>query len=302
MLQRIQRPNSPELNKASIQELMLIARSLKKMGNKPPKARSEQGEHKIRIKGHGLELKELRTYQPTDEPRHIDWRVSARTGEPYTRVFEEEKEHSHVLITDLSPNAYFGTRDTFISTRYVQLAALIGGRVKHLRDKFGYISQFGDECMADLATRNWHTFQESLVSMSRLDQRQKKVSNELCALDSFSKELRSKNIILLTDKVQVKQTNIEWLKRITKKNQVTWINIEDTNASRLPTGTYHFMTSEGESTRHISNSQSESNPYQNSKLQLQQELTSFGARFLSYDLVTPPLSIINALTHYGCLR
>ncbi|WCN09754.1 DUF58 domain-containing protein [Marinomonas mediterranea] len=304
MLQRIQRPEQPELNSTSIQELMCLAASLKKQKANRMKSRSEHGEHKVRLKGHGLELKELRAYQPSDEPRHIDWRVSARTGEPHTRVFEEEKEHSHVLITDLSQNAYFGTRDTFISTRYAQLGALIGGRIKHLGDRFGYIYQYGNERHANLTTKNWQGFQTLLVDMSRLEQRTKHTSDEVNILDKTSTKLRSNNIIILTDKVSLSPTDKEYFKRLAKKNQLTWIVIEDSNAAQLPKGTYTFMTSMGKLTRHISPAHENTidNQYQLNKLRLQKDLISLGVRFLSYDLTESPLSIVNSLLRHGCLR
>jgi len=57
----------------------------------------------------GLTFRELRAYQAGDEVRHIDWRVTARLGRPYTRLYSEEQELAHWLLLDLSPAMYFGS-------------------------------------------------------------------------------------------------------------------------------------------------------------------------------------------------
>ncbi len=51
----------------------------------------------------GLTFRELRAYQAGDEVRHIDWRVTARLGRPYTRLYSEELDQAHWLLLDLSP-------------------------------------------------------------------------------------------------------------------------------------------------------------------------------------------------------
>ncbi len=50
----------------------------------------------------GLTFRELRAYQAGDEVRHIDWRVTARLGRPYTRLYSEEQDQAHWLLLDLS--------------------------------------------------------------------------------------------------------------------------------------------------------------------------------------------------------
>ena len=57
----------------------------------------------------GLTFRELRAYQAGDEVRHIDWRVTARLGRPYTRLYSEEQDQAHWLLLDLSPAMYFGS-------------------------------------------------------------------------------------------------------------------------------------------------------------------------------------------------
>ncbi|WP_085317803.1 DUF58 domain-containing protein [Derxia lacustris] len=61
-----------------------------------------QGEHRTLWRGHGLELADLRLYQPGDDPRHIDWNLTARLDEPHVRLFAEERDATAWLLLDLS--------------------------------------------------------------------------------------------------------------------------------------------------------------------------------------------------------
>ena len=67
------------------------------------------GEYHSAFKGRGIEFAEVRPYQIGDDVRTIDWNVSARTGEPHVKVFEEEREQTLVLVVDVSASGDFGS-------------------------------------------------------------------------------------------------------------------------------------------------------------------------------------------------
>ncbi|MDF2414939.1 DUF58 domain-containing protein [Aeromonas sp. 1HA1] len=73
----------------------------------------------------GLTFRELRAYQAGDEVRHIDWRVTARLGRPYTRLYSEEQDQAHWLLLDLSPAMYFGSRCQLKARLGCELAAAL---------------------------------------------------------------------------------------------------------------------------------------------------------------------------------
>ena len=68
-----------------------------------------QGDHRTLMRGHGLDLADLRAYQHHDDVRHIDWNVTARLQEPHVRVFAEDREMAAWLLLDLSPSVDFGS-------------------------------------------------------------------------------------------------------------------------------------------------------------------------------------------------
>ena len=67
-----------------------------------------QGDYRTLVRGSGLDLADLRAYQPHDDVRHIDWNVTARLNTPHVRVFTEDREMSAWFLLDLSPSIHFG--------------------------------------------------------------------------------------------------------------------------------------------------------------------------------------------------
>lgn len=74
------------------------------------------GGHLSPFKGRGMEFAEVRQYQPGDDIRTIDWRVTARTGKVHTKIFQEERERPVYIVTDLQDTMFFGSRNRFKST------------------------------------------------------------------------------------------------------------------------------------------------------------------------------------------
>src|ERR1700748_3255207 len=68
-----------------------------------------QGDYRTLFRGFGLDLADLREYQPHDDVRHIDWNVTARTDVPHVRVYNEDREVAAWFLLDLSPSVDFGS-------------------------------------------------------------------------------------------------------------------------------------------------------------------------------------------------
>lgn len=83
------------------------------------------GAHSSAQRGRGLEFQEVRPYTPGDDPRNIDWRVTARRGRPHTKLYHEERERPVWLLIDLQPGCFFGSRRQLKSALIVRAAALL---------------------------------------------------------------------------------------------------------------------------------------------------------------------------------
>ena len=90
-----------------------------------------------KLRGRGMDFAEVRNYQTGDEIRHMEWRITARTGRPHIKVYHEERDRSIVIVNDFNPSMYFGTRVAFKSVLAARLAALIAWMVVRQGDKVG---------------------------------------------------------------------------------------------------------------------------------------------------------------------
>ena len=82
------------------------------------------GLHLSKMRGRGIDFEEFRPYQAGDDIRLIDWRVTARTSKPVTKVFREERERPIILAIDQTHNMYFGSQIAFKSVIAAQAAAV----------------------------------------------------------------------------------------------------------------------------------------------------------------------------------
>lgn len=97
-----------------------------------------------RFRGRGIDFAEVRVYEPGDDVRHIDWRVTARTGTPHTKIFQEERERPILVVADLGPSSFFGTRRRMKSVAIAELAALLTWTAFDNGDRIGAIVRSGD--------------------------------------------------------------------------------------------------------------------------------------------------------------
>lgn len=95
------------------------------------------GGHLAQIRGRGVEFDESRIYQPGDDLRTIDWRVTARTGRAHTKVFREERNRPVVMWLDLRRPMLFATRGAFKAVRAAEAAALIAWSAAAHGDRLG---------------------------------------------------------------------------------------------------------------------------------------------------------------------
>jgi uncharacterized protein (DUF58 family) len=112
----------------------------------------QTGAYVSHFRGRGMEFDESRPYQPGDDPRSIDWRVTARSTTAYTKLFREERERPVLVVVDLRSNMHFATRGCFKSVNASRAAALIAWAAHHRGDRLGGII-FGDTTHRELKPR-----------------------------------------------------------------------------------------------------------------------------------------------------
>ncbi|WP_122664995.1 DUF58 domain-containing protein [Pseudomonas viridiflava] len=101
------------------------------------------GLHHSKLRGRGVDFDQVRVYQAGDDVRSIDWRVTARTQEPHTKLFHEERERPIFILVEQSRRLFFGSGLMFKSVLAAQAAALIGWAALIHNDRVGGLV-FGD--------------------------------------------------------------------------------------------------------------------------------------------------------------
>lgn len=97
------------------------------------------GEYLSAFKGQGIEFAEVREYIPGDDVRSIDWNVTARSGVPYVKKFNEERELTLMIACDVSASQNFGSTDKFKQQAAAELAALFAFCALKNSDKVGLL-------------------------------------------------------------------------------------------------------------------------------------------------------------------
>lgn len=97
------------------------------------------GEYHSVFKGRGMNFAEVREYQYGDDIRSIDWNVTARSGAPFVKVFEEERELTVMLVVDVSASGDFGTRERLKGEVAVEICALLAFSAIKNNDKVGLV-------------------------------------------------------------------------------------------------------------------------------------------------------------------
>src|SRR5690606_14269604 len=95
------------------------------------------GAHLSPYKGRGIEFDESRPYQPGDDLRTIDWRVTARTGKPHTKIFRAVRNRPVIVLPDLPRSMLFATRGAYNAVRAAELAMLVGWSAIANGDRLG---------------------------------------------------------------------------------------------------------------------------------------------------------------------
>jgi uncharacterized protein (DUF58 family) len=95
------------------------------------------GRRASRLRGRGLDFEEIRRYIPGDDIRTMDWRVTARTQKPHTRVYTEEKDRPVLLVVDQRLSMFFGSQVAMKSVIAAKVAALGAWRTLSIGDRVG---------------------------------------------------------------------------------------------------------------------------------------------------------------------
>ncbi|MBF3171416.1 DUF58 domain-containing protein, partial [Pseudomonas aeruginosa] len=115
------------------------------------------GLHHSRLRGRGVDFDQVRIYQPGDDVRTIDWRVTARTREPHTKLFHEERERPVFVLVEQSQRLFFGSGLCFKAVLAARAAAFIGWSALAHNDRIGGLVFSDRDCHEIKPRRSKHS-------------------------------------------------------------------------------------------------------------------------------------------------
>lgn len=121
---------------AQLVRLRGTVRSVKRPAGRQVRAPSHGG-NQSRALGRGLDFAEVREYNPGDDVRMIDWKVTARSGKTHTKIYNEERERPFLIVVDLRSTMFFATRVAFKSVVAAKLCAMVAWAAASNRDRVG---------------------------------------------------------------------------------------------------------------------------------------------------------------------
>jgi uncharacterized protein (DUF58 family) len=152
------------------------------------------GLHHSKLRGRGVDFDQVRVYQAGDDARTIDWRVTARTQEPHTKLFHEERERPTYILVEQSPRLFFGSGLMFKSVLAAQAASLIGWAALEHNDRIGGLV-FGNHAQHEIKPRR--SKQSLLQLLNRLALANQALSRDAQSqADSFTLALRRAREVL----------------------------------------------------------------------------------------------------------
>jgi len=190
------------------------------------------GEYHSVFKGRGMTFSEVREYQPGDDIRLIDWNVTARTGSPFVKVFEEERELTVYLLVDISGSGEFGSHSKLKRDLGAEIAAVLGFSAIKNNDKVGLIL-FSDEIEKYVVPKKGKSHVLRVVRELLYVLPKKNGTSLKNALDYFLKVAKRKSVVFVISDF-IDSGYWSSLKIVNRKHDVVGIRLYDSAEVKLP--------------------------------------------------------------------
>jgi uncharacterized protein (DUF58 family) len=271
------------------------------------------GPNKTNFRGRGLDFAEVRAYQAGDDIRSIDWRVTARTGKPYTKLFQEERERPMLVVTDQRQPMFFGSQTCFKSVLACYVSALLAWSGLQHGDRVGGVV-FGNERHQEIRPRrSRQTVMAMIKQLLDYNQRlNRKAGLQLDPHQGFLETLTELRriakpgyaIYVISDFAGNDDEDVQkqWF-QLSRHCEVTAIHISDPMEQQLPpAGFYDISNGQQRQTIFTGGKLREQHQqyFQNKLEHLQQQFARIGIPLIELQTDQPPLQQL--LQFYGSQR
>lgn len=190
------------------------------------------GEYHTAFKGRGMSFKEVREYEAGDDPRFIDWNVSARMGHTFSKIFEEERELSVYLLIDVSASSLFGTFRQSKKDLMTEMCAVLAFSAISNNDKVGLIL-FSEDVEKFIPAKKGRDHVLYMVREMLIFKARSCNTNVLKALQFLNATTRHKSIVfVLSDFADAGY--YDTLRVAAKRHDVIGVQVYDQRDEQLP--------------------------------------------------------------------
>lgn len=260
---------------------------------------AQSGNYLSHFKGRGMAFDETRLYQPGDDVRRIDWRVTARTDKPHSKVFREERERPLFISVDYRSTMAFATRGVFKSVQAARLAGLLAWTALRQGDRIGG-QIFNDSGCQELKPRTGKSallrFFNALVKPVVTEVADNGLDRALARLQHHAHP--GSRVYILSDFRGLNAAAEHHLANLARHCEVILVQIVDPLESRLPgKGRYRFTDTLREVLIDSADKQRLSDyqqRFQQRQLYLQQLCRKLRLTWLSCSTAQSPMDVLNA--------
>ncbi len=218
--------------------LSLKQRAVIPLGQTRKQSYSGVGEMKSPFKTKGLDFQEVRAYQAGDDVRLIDWRVTAKYGKPFTKLYTDEKERQIYFICDMRSGMKFATQGAFKSVLVARGSAFLTFMAQQRGDKIGYTIINADKIETARCTTNHQdvlSFLKKLEFASVPDKCPPDTVSLADALHMSDKQIKSGSIVfILSDFADWDDRCETFIGRWHQKSTCAFLHVYDTTEESLP--------------------------------------------------------------------
>lgn len=190
------------------------------------------GEYQSAFKGRGMEFSEVRAYTYGDDIRQIDWNVTARTGDPFIKIFEEEREQTLMLCIDISQSGTFGTHEQSKMDLAIEICAVLAFSAIKNSDKVGLVL-FSDHIEKVVPPKKGRTHVLRLIREMYTTKPTGKGTDIADGLSYINRLLDRRAIVVLASDFQDKDFDKQ-LRITNQKHDLVSIIINDQYEDELP--------------------------------------------------------------------
>ena len=246
--------NEEERVRISVTELVRLSRYGRGMQLQSGRIHARHGgEYQSPFKGRGMEFDESRLYQPGDDIRNIDWRVTARTGKTHTKLFREERERPVLVWVDFRRPMFFATRGSFKSVIAARCSGLVAwGAIQH-GDRIGGLV-FSETAHHEIKPRRgklgvlrWIEQVAGHPAWSGQATENQDVRAGGKALARLERVVRPGSLVcLISDFRGLDEMAWSSISRLSRHNDLLMVHVYDRFESRLPAGGMYRISNGGE--------------------------------------------------------